>query len=148
MACARLLLSAVAWCTVRQSSERYLPGAQQQTRRTPINGTDRQTDGRTLDRFIDPTTHSLSLTHDTLSFLLCKSAAETVSTECWRAADAVSCHRRPERRPTAQLNTGHCRPPLTSVCHTHTHTHTHCAHVPAANPDMGRGSPLISCKYF
>jgi len=33
-------------------------GAQQQTRRTPlllsIDGTDGQTDGRTLDRFIDP----------------------------------------------------------------------------------------------
>jgi len=33
-------------------------GAQQQTRRTPplllIDGTDRRTDGRTLDRYIDP----------------------------------------------------------------------------------------------
>ena len=40
-------------------------GAQQQTRRTPlslsIDGTDRQTDGRTLDRFIEPAPRAVSL---------------------------------------------------------------------------------------
>ena len=40
-----------------------LHGAQQQTRRTPrlrpLDGTDRQTDGRTHDRFIDPTPHTV-----------------------------------------------------------------------------------------
>jgi len=38
-------------------------GAQQQTRRTPLllsnDGTDRRTDGRTLDRFIDHAPHTV-----------------------------------------------------------------------------------------
>jgi len=49
--------------------DRYLlpatPGAQQQTRRTPLNrsmdGTDGRTDGRTLDRYIDPAACELSV---------------------------------------------------------------------------------------
>jgi len=59
-----LLLSAGAighcWHAQPAAIDRYL--LQQQTRRTPlllrIDGTDRQTDGETPDRYIDPAQHT------------------------------------------------------------------------------------------
>jgi len=69
-------------------------GAQQQSRHTPlllsIDGTDRRTDGRTLERFIDPVLHTVgngspySITERTVPELipvLCSQPADDVSHE-------------------------------------------------------------------
>ena len=58
--------------------------AQQQTSCTPsllsIDGTDRQTDGRTPDRFIDPSPHAISKTCKDVKFTVYGGTSQTLIT--------------------------------------------------------------------